>query len=572
MNPKTAETIVDLLMNNMAIFLKLTLPVVAIVSGIIFIIYQRFVLPSLKESKQKYKEQNEKLEKEKLTHDKLISDMNAEKEKEISVLTNKNDKLEVQNIALKKNFEEAIHTQQQYEHKISNLMNELSQYRIAGKNEVLLSSFIDDNLPNIKGGIMLFGGKLILPPLNEKWIKVSHGDGSQGTFKGGDLGIFHKLSKVSWPSIEKGLRKTLQFNRDHPPNIWTTAECSVDDEDKDVFPYLQVSLISNAEAEELVRSVREDIEGVKKNILNDAKDILSRCGVDTAFDTTIEQYKDKSEKETILWKLINSVEEQDWWLRLLIEEANRIIEDWKENSTEKIETIIKIMIPNMENLKLSQRNIIEIFKRVKQDWLNNKNHKINELIKTVLPPDDDLIFTKEDVEDLLKIIGEDTEDETEKKEKEVIKAIHAKNSLFKNVDSYEKILEELKTLIKQYIETPYYMFMNCVKSLSKMSPETGLLIGRMLYYVFSVSNGGKVDIQQLSSSYEGSYARVRTEKEFEDNGKKQKIVFNDHILILATKSDFCLVHAHIPLHSIEMYGLHIEIQNWIKNIRLALLK
>jgi hypothetical protein len=70
----------------------------------------------------------------------------------------------------------------------------------------------------------------------------------------------------------------------------------------------------------------------------------------------------------------------------------------------------------------------------------------------------------------------------------------------------------------------------------------------MLYYVLGVSNGGKVDIQQLSSSYEGSFARVRTES-VAGNEENETAVTNDYILILASKSDVCLVHVHIPVLS-----------------------
>jgi hypothetical protein len=136
--------------------------------------------------------------------------------------------------------------------------------------------------------------------------------------------------------------------------------------------------------------------------------------------------------------------------------------------------------------------------------------------------------------------------------------------------NFNVIAEECLGLLATYAEGPMSLIRNCVLSLGRVPPETGLLVGRMLYYVFGASKGAKVDIQQLSCSYEGSYARVRTEVG-ERSGNAGLVVY-DYILILATKSDFCLVHAHIPLLSKEMDTLDIEMQNWIKNVRMAQLR
>jgi hypothetical protein len=136
--------------------------------------------------------------------------------------------------------------------------------------------------------------------------------------------------------------------------------------------------------------------------------------------------------------------------------------------------------------------------------------------------------------------------------------------------NFNVIAKECVELLGAYAEGPMSLIRNCVLSLGRVPPETGLLVGRMLYYVFGASKGAKVDIQQLTCSYEGSYARVRTD--FGEQPGDAKLVVFDTILILATKSDFCLVHAHIPQLSKEMFTLDLEMQNWIKNVRMAQLR
>jgi hypothetical protein len=133
-------------------------------------------------------------------------------------------------------------------------------------------------------------------------------------------------------------------------------------------------------------------------------------------------------------------------------------------------------------------------------------------------------------------------------------------------------VREISTALSEYAESPLTLLRNCISSLSKMPPETGLLMGRLLYFIFGTSRGDKVDIQQLSLSYEGSYARIRTECEANNESAALGCIKHDYLLLLATKSDFCLVHAHIPFTSDEMWALDSEVLNWIRNIRLVQLR
>ena len=65
-----------------------------------------------------------------------------------------------------------------------------------------------------------------------------------------------------------------------------------------------------------------------------------------------------------------------------------------------------------------------------------------------------------------------------------------------------------------------------------MPPETGLLIGRLLFFVFGVAKGGKIDIEQLTSSYEGSFAAFAQRRRREGSDADWR-VSNDYVLILA---------------------------------------
>ena len=124
----------------------------------------------------------------------------------------------------------------------------------------------------LENGLLLFDGKLALPPLPPNWVQESSSNGGSSEFKGGDLEILQRSMAGEWKSIEKSLPRTLEFNQQHPPNIWLMAE--PDEQQRGWFqPYLQVSLISHADAENLMRSVKEDFEAAAERISSDLKEI-----------------------------------------------------------------------------------------------------------------------------------------------------------------------------------------------------------------------------------------------------------------------------------------------------------
>lgn len=128
--------------------------------------------------------------------------------------------------------------------------------------------------------------------------------------------------------------------------------------------------------------------------------------------------------------------------------------------------------------------------------------------------------------------------------------------------------EAVEAASKQF-EVPTRLVMNGMNSLSEVTPESGLLLGRLLFYVFATSGKGRVDIEHLTVGYAGSYARTRrTIQIAAPNGELRSTYLFDHILILATKSDFCLVHIRVPHLSDRLRDVDTRAQAWMRQLRL----
>ena len=118
---------------------------------------------------------------------------------------------------------------------------------------------------------------------------------------------------------------------------------------------------------------------------------------------------------------------------------------------------------------------------------------------------------------------------------------------------------------------PSYLLQNGMGSLGNVTPEAGLLFGRLLFYVFGVAEDGRVDINQLVIAYEGSYAQLSRTIETADpqhSGAVRQFVVTDDVLILATKSDFCLIHIRIPEINDQLKQLGTKSREWLMQVRM----
>jgi hypothetical protein len=136
-----------------------------------------------------------------------------------------------------------------------------------------------------------------------------------------------------------------------------------------------------------------------------------------------------------------------------------------------------------------------------------------------------------------------------------------------------KLADDAAENLMRLFQAPTSLALNGISTLSEVTPESGLLFGRLLFYVFAVSNTGRVDIESLVVGYNGSYARTRRAVSYTtlSGTEETKYVF-DHILILSTKSDFCLVHIRMPHFSDRLRDLDQTTQAWIKQLRLQELR
>ena len=132
-----------------------------------------------------------------------------------------------------------------------------------------------------------------------------------------------------------------------------------------------------------------------------------------------------------------------------------------------------------------------------------------------------------------------------------------------------QIADEAEQYLQAYFEVPSKLLGNGMESLAAVTPESGLLLGRLLFYVLAISANGRVDIEHMTLGYSGSYARTRRAVHFSraDASSATVHVF-DHILILATKSDFCLIHVRVPHFDDRLRQLDRDAQAWLRQIRM----
>ena len=643
------DAIAKLLSENLPSILAITIPLVLFVSAVIIGAYQKFVLPSLTESKNSLTEaknllsevnkqleskatdairerdlEREGRETDRQSHMKAVDELGAQ----IAQLMDSKNQLVAQ-------LEKSTTSERRLEHRVEQLLIEQTQFRVTGKGEVPLSSFFVETLAGIEGGQVLFDGKLILPPLNALWTQVAGGKAHTETFRGGDMGLWQRLASISFRTIEKVHKNTLAFNIERPPYIWTTTEFANPTNVSSVFPYIQVSLISRDDADKLMKAVRADIDSIVPNLTADLQSVLVKHGVATARgkvptfsgkqDNTVSFGGDKIWREQwgpalslILTEIIDSLKSDpvfvvDRFVEAILQDNLSGLSAYDEMKVRRIadcvaDTLGTISISELADAiigeyKENKVSIHLLFIRsvVFNDHFNLANDARVRLRKLVGQIESEVdAVTKERIARALTLAWENNaavivatfvrsliarasrESSLDENDNEIVQGLlnnfdafllSVEDRLKSSVSAqrnFNVIAKECGELIAAYAEGPMSLIRNCVLNLGRVPPETGLLVGRMLYYVFGASKGAKVDIQQLTCSYEGSYARVRTEVGEQSEGAG--LVTFDYILILATKSDFCLVHSHIPQLSKEMFTLDIEMQNWIKNVRMAQLR
>lgn len=84
-----------------------------------------------------------------------------------------NEKLEKTNELLSNDLRSSIAAKDRLERKVEEFSQELAHFRVIGANEVPLSSFFVDSFAGADDSIVLYGGKLVLPPLGPDWVQVA---------------------------------------------------------------------------------------------------------------------------------------------------------------------------------------------------------------------------------------------------------------------------------------------------------------------------------------------------------------------------------------------------------------
>ncbi|MBB5411970.1 hypothetical protein HDG34_005936 [Paraburkholderia sp. HC6.4b] len=135
-------------------------------------------------------------------------------------------------------------------------------------------------------------------------------------------------------------------------------------------------------------------------------------------------------------------------------------------------------------------------------------------------------------------------------------------------EKIERIGGELEDRFLYYTEIPLQLVGNGMESLTRVTPETGLLFGRLLFYVFGVSGEGRIDVERLVSNYSGSYARLRRSISVGDGKEDATAYVYDDVLILASKSDFCLVHIRVPVLDDRLKQVEHDAQTWLRQVRM----
>jgi hypothetical protein len=135
----------------------------------------------------------------------------------------------------------------------------------------------------------------------------------------------------------------------------------------------------------------------------------------------------------------------------------------------------------------------------------------------------------------------------------------------------DAIANRVRQQLEARFEVPGTLLKNGMGSLSEVTPEAGLLFGRLLFYVFGVSLDGRVDVNQLIIGYAGSYARLSRTIKVEDPenpGKDETYSVIDEVLIISTKSDFCLVHVHVPELNDRLRAVSRKSHEWLMQVRM----
>lgn len=138
-------------------------------------------------------------------------------------------------------------------------------------------------------------------------------------------------------------------------------------------------------------------------------------------------------------------------------------------------------------------------------------------------------------------------------------------------EKIEAIARKVEKELDARFKVPAYLLLNGMESLNNVTPEAGLLFGRLLFYVFGVSQDGRVDINQLVIGYEGSYAQLSRTIERPDlhnPGRMETFTVVDDVLIMATKSDFCLVHIRVPELDDRLKALSKSSREWMMQVRM----
>ncbi|CAE6856040.1 hypothetical protein [Paraburkholderia domus] len=314
-----------------------------------------------------------------------------------------------------------------------------------------LDKFIAGPNEDLSSLSSIYGGRLYVPPLPKEWTP----------FAANDLTLLALMTGGSESNIKMAMPNTFVFNQENPPKIWT-----IRDGDKPVvepwISYIQISLITRDQAQELMRDV--SIDGSK------FFGPIGEVGV--------------------------SLE-------------NNISDDAE-----------KTIYP-----KLLKMNDPEFFTKTFFQGAFNPSE-----LKT--------------------IFGRTS---TAGQQQVMINAI----------------ADKVRKQIDRNFEVPNKIIHNGIESFIYVTPESGLLLGRLLFYVFGVYPEGRVDIDQLVISYSGSYAHLSRAVEIIGPDKKLK-GYNvvDELLILSTKSDFCLIHVRVPESDARLQAVETRAHEWLLQIRM----
>lgn len=335
--------------------------------------------------------------------------------------------------------------------------------------ELSLETFIAKTQAETSGLEALHAGRLFAPRLPEPWLHfrgrpAKPGQAGNAAKAANDLTLLAEAADLPEQSIKELFPSMWAFNEKNPPLLWTLERTPAEPLFGTWFPYIQVSVITREDAQELMQAVSRDSSSILPETLNRIRNPfhkqLSQDG-QTLFDQRLDRF---------------------------IEPANAL-----------------------------------------HAFITSS-------------------FSADERASLFASLGKTEE---------------ARNAQLTRLTG-----EAVEAATKQF-EVPTRLVMNGMNSLSEVTPESGLLLGRLLFYVFASSGQGRVDIEYLTVGYSGSYARTRRTIQYAPpNGEVRNTYVFDHILILATKSDFCLVHIRVPHLSDRLRDVDTRAQAWMRQLRL----